>query len=546
MMPRTTLVLVFVLSNLVPAVAAANDWPQFMRDETHQSSVPGSQNAELAPFIKKWWNNVSVQGPVGSPAIRENVVYFGDASGRLHAFDQESGGILWSNTTGASRISGAPAVGPDFVYVLNEAGSLYSFDRKKGDLRQGYPIAAGASFGSVMLHEDGEALYVGSVDGSVKSYFADTKQLRWTFTGAGTWFTSLTCTGGSIDGTPAVFEQWVFFGSTNHCFFAVPRSASGTITAPTWGFMADEAIRSSPTIDKANRRVIFGDNGGNVYAIPVASSGKVNTSTWKYVEPSPAGISAEFKASPAISGTNVIVASRNGNVTALPLSGGSKVWVRNLNEAVTSTPAIANGRVMVGSFDRKMYMLKTSDGTDADTPRAAGAEIETSPAISGTQVLWASKDGVLHSWGGQKPDRPDLAVVAMSAGSPVAGRAGAVAYVVKNVGPLPSPATSGSLFIGGTAAAEFAVPALEPGAEASGAIDYTPSVAGPVVIRLLVDSTRTVQEADEANNERVITASVSQPLPSSSAGSSEEGAPGVGPLALVLLLAVVAWVRRRR
>lgn len=541
-----TLSLCAVLALLLPSVAAVNDWPQARYDETHQGAVPASLNSEFVPFLVRWWNNLSLPGQVGSPAVREDIVYYGDSAGKIWAFDRESGGILWSNTTGSgSRISSTPAVGQDFVYVVNEAGQLYSFNRKTGVIQNGYPISVGATFGSVMLHED--ILYVGTADGSVKAYYASTRQPRWTMATSGTFppTTGHVCDAGSVDGTPVLFEQWVFFGSTNKCFYAIPRTSGGTVQPAqvSWVFKAIDAIRSTPTIDRANRRVIFGDVSGNIYAIPVASAGRVNSSTWTFNEPFVEGRPSEFKAGGAIWGDKVIVAARNGNVRGLSLASGASMWLRSLGGEVSGSPAVANGRVLVGSFDRNIYILDANDGA-IQQQKLGLAEIDTSPAISGTQGLWGDKLGNLYSWGGTKPDRPDLSLISLS-GSFIAGITGTISFTVRNVGVLPAGNNTLTIHVAGAKVAEINVPSLDPGKDFSTSFNHVVASEGSLKVRVFVDATRLVKESDESNNVKDFDATVAAPPPPV-VSSSADGAPGPGLLLALAAVLGAAFVARRR
>src|SRR5687767_3828015 len=87
------------LSAFSPIAMGANNWSQFKYDETHPGSVPASSNSEFGPFKASWWKGVAVSTNPGSIAVREGLVYLGDSSGKFYAFDQESGGLVWSNTT---------------------------------------------------------------------------------------------------------------------------------------------------------------------------------------------------------------------------------------------------------------------------------------------------------------------------------------------------------------------------------------------------------------------------------------------------------------
>lgn len=538
-----------------PVASAANDWSQFRYDETHQGAVPSGLNSEFGAFTERWWNNVSVPGPVGSPAVRQNIAYIGDGEGNLYALDQESGGVIWEKDTGGA-IKGAPAVGPDWVYALNEKGSLVAYDRKTGEKHDSYPISVGASDGSVLFDEFSDLIYAGTRDGNLKAYFANDGQLKWSFNSRASFHNGTSCTGGSIVGTPVLFEGQVIMASTAGCVISISKSSFGTVsgaTSPIWVFKAEDSIRSSPAIDQANKRVIVGDQSGNVYSIKLSSTGKVTSPQWKFTEPQISGLSSEIFSTAAIAGDKVIVASRNGNVRALSLSAGSSVWSTNLNEQVTSSPAVANGHILVGSFDRNMYMLSVADGAQVDK-RLASGEIESSPAISGTQGIWASKDGGLHSYGGDKPDRADLRVESFTAASLVQSQAATLSATIRNAGALDAAAVTVSFYAGATLIADQNLAALSVGQTQSLSASYTPSSTGKVDLRVFADSSRIVQESDESNNEKILSLTVSAQQTQDNndgggGGSGEEdpGVPGFGSFALAIaVVGALAASRARR
>jgi len=65
---------------------------------------------------------------------------------------------------------------------------------------------------------------------------------------------------------------------------------------------------------------------------------------------------------------------------------GAIRWQYRAEDAVTSTPAVADGRLFVGSFDGKVYALDAADGRELwryDT----GAAVSSSAAIAGDLVL---------------------------------------------------------------------------------------------------------------------------------------------------------------
>lgn len=552
---RSVFTLCVLLLVAAPMAIAANDWPQSRYNETHQGSVPADKNSEFTIFTSQWWTNVSIPGPPGSPAVRDNVVYIGDNNGKVWALDQESGGVIWTNTTTASPIVGAPAVGPDNVYFVSKSGTMFAFNRKTGqNLGSSFQLSAGASEVAPTFSEGDDILYVAGGTGvtAFTGFQSGSPYVKWSYAGGNAY--GVTCGGtGSIRGSPVVFGSQVMFGSTNGCFYSVNKTSLGTQTNPNWIFKGLESIRSTPAIDIVNSKVVFGDQAGNLYSLPVTAS-KAVTGAPIYTEVPPAGSSqsAEIAAAPTIAGDKLIIASRDGNVRALPLAGGTATWTTNLNAQVTSSPAVANGHVLVGSFDGNMYMLKLADGTVEKTWRAL-AEIESSPAISGTQGFWASKDGTLYSYGGTKPARPDIAVTGLSASGVIRGQSTTVSATITNVGSLPAEVTSIKLYANGLVVHEGTIGALEPGASQPYSGSFAASAAGPVSLRLFADATRLVREGNEANNEATTSITIEEPAASSPGaggpGSSDEekGVPGFDAAFVALaLLGAGVLLRRRR
>jgi len=547
---------------VAPFAQASNDWAQFKYDETHQGSVPPTANTDFGPFKSPWWHGVALPPNPGSISVRDGLVYVGDSSGRIYAYDQESGGVVWSNvTTSNAKIVGAPAVGQNLVYVLTDTGSLYMFDRKTGQLFG--LIAAGASETSPVLSETGGLLII-AAGSSVNGYLLGSKGIvqsspKWTFSVAGNFFNNtLDCSASpNAVTTPLVYADstrtQVMFGSVNKCFYSVDGASVGTITTPLWGFKASNSIRSPPAVDAVGGKVIFGDSGGNVYVLSLSGSELVSGSP-AFTEPTTGKIN-EIVASPVVAYGKIIVASRNGNLRILS-SAGAAEQVRNLgDQQVVATPAVANNHILVGSFDGNMYLLKFADLTDAQPPIRTAGQLEASPAISGSQGFWASTDGTLYSYGGTKPDRADLAIENLAANSLVRGQPGAVSATVHNVGKLPSTLTKIKLLVNGVSVAEQDLAALDPGATTSFSAGYTPSAAGALVVRLFADSQRSVKESDESNNDVSKTFTVVEPPTSDAAGAGgasntaeEKGVPGFGAdlLLIALMAAGLVVVRRRR
>jgi outer membrane protein assembly factor BamB len=64
---------------------------------------------------------------------------------------------------------------------------------------------------------------------------------------------------------------------------------------------------------------------------------------------------ARVDSSPALAGGRVFVGSNDGKLYVLDAATGQKKWEFDAGDAITASPAIAGGRVVVGSADGRIY-----------------------------------------------------------------------------------------------------------------------------------------------------------------------------------------------
>ncbi|MFN2494251.1 MAG: PQQ-binding-like beta-propeller repeat protein, partial [Pyrinomonadaceae bacterium] len=64
---------------------------------------------------------------------------------------------------------------------------------------------------------------------------------------------------------------------------------------------------------------------------------------------------ARVESSPAIASGRVFVGSNDGRFYALSLDNGAKVWEFNAGAPLSASPAIANGRIVIGAQDGRLY-----------------------------------------------------------------------------------------------------------------------------------------------------------------------------------------------
>ena len=77
---------------------------------------------------------------------------------------------------------------------------------------------------------------------------------------------------------------------------------------------------------------------------------------------------------------------------------GKEAWTFTTRARVESSPAIADGRVFVGSNDGRFYVLHLGTGEKL-WEFDAGAPLSASPAIANGRIVIGSQDGKLFCFG---------------------------------------------------------------------------------------------------------------------------------------------------
>jgi len=66
-----------------------------------------------------------------------------------------------------------------------------------------------------------------------------------------------------------------------------------------------------------------------------------------------------------VAGGRVFVGSNDGRVYGLDLSGGKKVWEYLAASPVTSSPAVAKGKVVVAPADVQVHLLRITPNANS-------------------------------------------------------------------------------------------------------------------------------------------------------------------------------------
>jgi MYXO-CTERM domain-containing protein len=591
-MLRAAAAVLLLTATLAPA--AAGEWPSFHNDARHTGFVPGSS---YPVFVDVWWNNKTPENAQvkASPVLRENILITASLgsptaspanNGLVRALDAASGTELWQYKM-AAPIESTPAISGERVYVVDTSGNLKALNLRTGGVE--HSASVGATLGHITLNEG--KLFIGTEAGDVKAYLASTLTLLWTFNVAQGYqevasynnvtdvYTCRAATGRPaptaqpVRGAPAVFQGKVFVGSMNHWVFAIDEQGSGDLkTTAKWAFKTDDIVLSTPAINnRANvePRVIFSSYDGRVYSFATDAPSEDDTPcglyhepTWKFEVPSIIDSDTGEKqvskvhSSPAAAGDKIFFGANNGKVYGISADGSpdtdsdgdgdTPLWettAGNVLQPVTGSPAVANGKIVVGSEDKNVYWINASDGKILKK-FATQSAIDTSPAIEGDRAFITARDGTLYMFGPEIPRRADLQVTSLVYSG------GALQITVRNAGDA---ATSGNttvrLLVGGTFLANVDVPKL--GAGNSTTVTSTTPIPGEgsAQVQAIVDPDNTIVESNDSNNELSQGVSLVPPTPVESEDGGGGGGfkiPSVGLVPMLALLGLAALALRRR
>jgi uncharacterized repeat protein (TIGR01451 family) len=96
----------------------------------------------------------------------------------------------------------------------------------------------------------------------------------------------------------------------------------------------------------------------------------------------PNGAFFALTSSPAVVNGVVYVGSDDNNVYALDANTGAKLWSYATGDRVDSSPVVTNGVVYVGSSDHNVYALNANTGALLWRHSTGGGEVRSSPAVA--------------------------------------------------------------------------------------------------------------------------------------------------------------------
>jgi outer membrane protein assembly factor BamB/tRNA A-37 threonylcarbamoyl transferase component Bud32 len=153
------------------------------------------------------WHGRAKRAITSSPAVAEDVIYYGSVDGQLYAVDAKTGWGIWRFRMERGTIS-SPYFFDDMIFIGSADGNIYCVDAHSSKEIWRFSTEHQVS-SSPVVYKD--SLYCGGVDGRIYCIDYKTGHLRWRFK-----------TEGAVTSSPIIHDDIVYIGSTDHRLYALP------------------------------------------------------------------------------------------------------------------------------------------------------------------------------------------------------------------------------------------------------------------------------------------------------------------------------------
>lgn len=353
-------------------------WTQFRYDASLTGYAP-ENTGPVASIENDWTTSIGdislEQSEVQTPIVTGESVFTGISDGTLVALNRNDATERWRVQRDA-RIWGAPAVSGETLLcgtvrgspepdgdISIEGGGVHAFDIQTGSERWSLKLPSSVNNG---LTVSDDTVYCCCLGAGLYAIDIATGTERWVYE-----------TEALVEESPAVADDTVYFGDNDGYIHAV-RATDGT---ERWRFRANDAIRSSPVV--ASGFVIVGSDDNLVYALNVSDGSE----EWSYTA------SDQIRVSPTVANNSAYVGSMDGTLYRLNVDDGAERWAVDLpdsSEPYPLEPALVDGVLYVGYWQDDVYAVNPGDGTESwssniDTGVSSSAAIADGTVYIGSQ-----------------------------------------------------------------------------------------------------------------------------------------------------------------
>jgi eukaryotic-like serine/threonine-protein kinase len=363
---KSLILLVSLAISVLAQDTPANNWSQFRGNQ----SLTGVSQSNIPSSLKQLWTYEAGESIESSAAIVGGTVFVGSQKGELVALSLENGSVYWKFSTGSPIGESSPAYSNGVVYIGDLGGWLNALNASDGKKLWAFKTNGEIKSSPVVV---GDQVLIGSYDEHLYGLSARTGAVRWKFK-----------TNGPVHSTPSIADGMAFIAGCDELFRAIRLSDGKEVFNVSSGAYTG----ASPALRDGS--AFYGTFDNEVLSVSLAQK----QIAWRYEHPQR---KFPFYSSAAVTSTRVVVGGRDKMVHGITLAG-KPAWTFMTRARVESSPAIADGRVFVGSNDGRFYVLGLNDGAKL-WEFNAGGPLSASPAIANGRIVIGSQDGRLYCFG---------------------------------------------------------------------------------------------------------------------------------------------------
>lgn len=351
----------------IPANITGKKYPMFGNNSERDFFVPVTVSDSLNLL---WENSTSGSFENSSVTISDSIVFVGDLSGRVYAFNFHNGKEI-----GKLKDKGAVYTTPVvfnfwIIYAVSlmdeDESKLYFYNYTEGRVFREINIT-----GRILteIAETGDGFVVTTERGEVQKY--DPYGLLL-------WKTQINSTTHS---SPAVGDGKIIVGDDSGNITAIDNESGKIIYREKIGGL----FLSGGSIRKGN--IYFGNNNGNVYSINI-KSGKVN---WAF------NTGARILMTPATDNSNLYIGNLNGDLFCLSQAEGIFVWQFHSDGVFNATPLVTNNYLFVPDLNRMMHIVNRDNGNLQKTIQLDG-RARLTPVLFNNMLLIGFDRGTIQAY----------------------------------------------------------------------------------------------------------------------------------------------------
>ena len=356
---------------LLPSRVAAQDtpadnWSQFRGNH----SLTGVSQSDVPQSLKTLWTYEAGDSIESSAAIVGGTVFVGSQKGELTALNLDNGAVYWKYAIDSPIGESSPAFSNGVVYVGDLGGWLHAVNASTGKKIWAFKAGNEIKSSPVVV---GDRVLIGSYDQHLYCVSTNNGSLVWKFR-----------TNGPVHSTPSIAGNLAFIAGCDEFFHAI-RISDGK---EEFTVSSDAYTGASPAL--RGNAAYYGTFNNEVLMVNLTEHKVV----WRYQHPQR---HFPFYSSAAVTATRIVVGGRDKMVHGLSIEGKA-AWTFETRARVESSPAIAGGRVFVGSNDGRFYVLNLINGAKL-WEFNAGSPLSASPAIARGRIVIGAQDGRLYCFG---------------------------------------------------------------------------------------------------------------------------------------------------